>query len=104
MTHLVRFCMFICFRSVLQLKVHCQGNFQVDLFQDAIVHDVNNTGPYSLGLHIDSLDRNRLCTTEKTRHQNRELSTEKRALTGASCTSIFRKFKTTYLYVGKVLD
>jgi len=48
-------------------QVHCQ---------DTTVHDTNNTGQYWLGLQIDNLVRNRLCTTEETRHQNRELSTE----------------------------
>jgi len=31
---------------------------------------------YRLGRQIDSSDRNRLCTTEETQHQNRELSME----------------------------
>ena len=56
--------------------MHCQGNSEVDLFQEATVHDTNNIGQYRLGLQIDSLDTNRLCTTEETRHQNQELLTE----------------------------
>ena len=77
MTHLVKFCMFICFNPVLQLgKCHCQGSFEVSLFQDAIDYDTNNTRQYGLGMQFDSLDRNCLCPTEETRHQNRELSRE----------------------------
>ena len=53
-----------------------ERQFEVGLFQDAIVRDNNNIGKYRLGLQIDSFDRNRLCTTEETRHQNRELSAE----------------------------
>jgi hypothetical protein len=49
--------------------MHCQSNFEVGLFQDAIVRDTNNTGQCKLGLQIDSLGRNRLCTTKETRHQ-----------------------------------
>jgi len=57
-------------------QVHCQGNFEAGLFQDVTVHDTSNIGQYRLGLQIDSLDRNRLCTAEETQHQNCELSTE----------------------------
>jgi len=53
--------------------VHCQDNFVVGLFQDAIDHDTSNNGQYRLGLQIDSLDRNHLRTTEETTNQNREL-------------------------------
>ncbi len=42
------------------------------------VHVTKNIGQYRLGLQIGSLDRNRLCTIEETRHQNRELSAEQR--------------------------
>jgi len=56
-------------------QVHCQGNFEVDLFQDTMVHDTNNIGQYRLGLQIDSLARNYV-QLRKLRHQNRELSTE----------------------------
>jgi len=52
-------------------QVHCQGNFEVGLFQDTTVHDTNNTGQYRLGLQTDNSDRNRLCTTEETRHQTK---------------------------------
>jgi len=47
-------------------QVHCQGNSEVGLFQEAIVHDTNTNGQNRLGLQIGSLDRNRLCTTEET--------------------------------------
>jgi len=56
--------------------VPCQGNFEVGLLQDTTVNDSNDIGQHRLGLQIDSLDRNRLCTTEETQHQNRELLTE----------------------------
>ena len=46
--------------------MHCQDNLEVGLFKDVIVHDTNNNGQYRLGLQIDSLDRNHLCTTEET--------------------------------------
>jgi len=69
--------MFIGFKtSSPTQQVYCQGNSEVGLFQDATVHDTNNTGQYRLGLQIDHLDRNRLHTTQKTLQQNRELSTE----------------------------
>ena len=60
-----KFCTFICFK---------QGNFEDDLFQDAIVHDTNNISQYRLALKIDSLGRNRLCSTQEIWHQNWELS------------------------------
>ena len=64
---MVKFCMFICFKPVPQV-----GNFEVCLFQDVIVPDTNNIGQYRLVLQIDSLDRNHLCTSKETGHQNRE--------------------------------
>ena len=56
--------------------MHCQGNFEVGLFQDAIDQDTNNIRQYMLGLQIDSLDRNCLYTTKETGHQNQESPTE----------------------------
>jgi hypothetical protein len=46
--------------------VHCQGNSEVGLLQEAIVHYTNNIGQYRSGLQIDSLNRYHLCTTEET--------------------------------------
>ena len=54
MTHLLKFCMFICFKLVLQLGKCCQGNFEFGLLQDAKIHDNNNTDQYGLGLQIVS--------------------------------------------------
>ena len=67
-------------------QVHCQGNFEVGLFQDANDHDTNNISQYRLGLQINGLDRNRLCKTEETWHQNQELSREWWALTEVCST------------------
>ena len=67
--------------------MHCQGNFEVGLFQDVIDQDTNNISQYRLGLQIDSLDRNCPYTTEETGHQNQELPTERGgALTVVCCT------------------
>jgi len=41
-----------------------------------LVHDTDDISQYRLGLQIDGLDGNRLCTTQETQHQNRELSAE----------------------------
>jgi len=56
--------MFICFNPVLQLG-KCTVK-AIGLIQDAIDHDTNNIGQYTLCLQIDGLDRNRLRTTEET--------------------------------------
>jgi hypothetical protein len=74
-THMVNFCMFICYSPTWQ--VQCQGNSEVGFFQEAIVHDTNNIGQYMLGLQIDSSDRNHYVQlrksdtkTENYRHNN----------------------------------
>ena len=65
--------MLICFKSVLQLgKCIVKAIVKLDSFRMR-QYDTSNIGQYRLDLQIDSLDWNRLCTTEETRHQNREL-------------------------------
>ena len=72
---MVKFCMFISLSQFSNAASALSRQFWSCLFQDTIVHDTNNIGQYRLGLQIDSLDTNRLCTTEETWHQNWELST-----------------------------
>ena len=74
---MVKFCRFICLKPILQLGKCTVKAILKLVSQDAIVYDTNHISQYRLGLQIDSLDRTRLCTTEETRHQNRELLTEK---------------------------
>jgi hypothetical protein len=49
-------------------QVHCQGNLKLVSFR-MHYYNTNNIGQYMLGLQIDSLDGNFLCTTEETQHQ-----------------------------------
>jgi hypothetical protein len=68
---MVKFCMFICFKPILQLsKCTVKAILKLVSFKTQIVHDTNNISQYRLGLQIDSLDGNRLSTTEETWHQN----------------------------------
>jgi hypothetical protein len=68
---MVKFCTFICFKPILQF-----GKCIVKAILKMVSFRTNNIGQYSLGLQIDSLDRNRLRTTQETRHHNREWSAE----------------------------
>jgi len=68
--------MYINFKPVLQLgKCIVKAILNLVSFR-ARYYDTSNFGQYRLGLQIDSLDRNRLCATGQTQHQNRELSTQ----------------------------
>jgi len=61
---MVKFCIFICFKPVLQLgKCTVKAILRLVPFRTQTVHDTNNISQYRLGLQIDSLDKNRLCTT-----------------------------------------
>jgi len=74
---MVKFCMFIGLKTVLQLgKCIVKAILKLVSFRTQWYTIPNITGQYRLGLQIDRLDRNRLHTTQETLKQNRELSTE----------------------------